>query len=80
MNRPRPLTKRELDRHPLPPVHGADKDSRGAILIIAGSRAVPGAALLAAHGAMRAGAGKPPPWRVWQDLCMTHRARGPATW
>lgn len=55
---PRPLDRAELDRHPLPPVEGGDKDSHGQILIIAGSRDVPGAALLAAHGAMRAGAGK----------------------
>ncbi len=47
-----------LDAHPLPPVEAGDKDSNGAILIIAGSRSVPGAALLAAHAAMRAGAGK----------------------
>lgn len=53
-----PLTAAELKRHPLPPVAGGDKDSHGRILIIAGSRDVPGAALLSAHGAMRAGAGK----------------------
>lgn len=55
---PKPLTPAELKRHPLPPIEGGDKDSHGTILIIAGSRSVPGAALLAAHGAMRAGAGK----------------------
>lgn len=58
MSRPRALTRAELERHPLPPVAGGDKDSHGRVLVIAGSRAVPGAALLAAHGAMRAGAGK----------------------
>ena len=47
-----------LDRHPLPAVTAGDKESKGRILILAGSRDVPGAALLAAHGAMRAGAGK----------------------
>lgn len=52
------LTRIELDRHPLPPVEAGPKDTHGQILIIAGSRTVPGAALLAAHGAMRAGAGK----------------------
>ena len=52
------LDRAELERHPLPPVEGGDKDSHGSILIVAGSRDVPGAALLAAHGAMRAGAGK----------------------
>lgn len=58
MKRPRALNRAELKRHPLPPVEGGDKDAHGRLLIIAGSRAVPGAALLAAHGAMRAGAGK----------------------
>lgn len=55
---PADLDADQLRRHPLPPVEGEDKDSRGRILVIAGSRDVPGAALLAAHGAMRAGAGK----------------------
>lgn len=58
MTRPKALTPSELERHPLPPIEGGDKDSHGQILIVAGSRDVPGAALLAAHGAMRAGAGK----------------------
>ena len=42
------------------PKHGndADKDSRGRVLIVAGSRDVPGAALLSGVGALRAGAGK----------------------
>lgn len=55
---PSPLDRAALEAHPLPPIEAGDKDSHGAILIIAGSRSVPGAALLAAHGAMRAGAGK----------------------
>jgi ADP-dependent NAD(P)H-hydrate dehydratase len=54
----RPIDRVELDRHPLPQIAAGDKDSKGQILIVAGSREVPGAALLAAHGAMRAGAGK----------------------
>lgn len=58
MTRPSALTLAELKHHPLPPVEGGDKDAHGQILIVAGSRDVPGAALLAAHGAMRAGAGK----------------------
>jgi hydroxyethylthiazole kinase-like uncharacterized protein yjeF len=58
MNAPTPLDRAALDRHPLPPIEGGDKDRHGQILIIAGSRDVPGAALLAAHGAMRSGAGK----------------------
>ncbi|MGI8932304.1 MAG: NAD(P)H-hydrate dehydratase [Sphingomicrobium sp.] len=53
-----PLDAAELERHPLPAIASGDKDRHGQILIIAGSRDVPGAALLAAHGAMRSGAGK----------------------
>ena len=45
---PRPLTASELKRHPLPPIAGGDKDAHGSILVIAGSRDVPGAALLTA--------------------------------
>jgi len=58
MSRPVALTAAELKRHPLPKVRGGDKDRHGQILIIGGSREVPGSPLLAAHGAMRAGAGK----------------------
>lgn len=58
MSRPRALTAAELERFPLPPIVGGDKDRHGQILIIAGSRDVPGSPLLTAHGAMRAGAGK----------------------
>lgn len=47
-----------LEAHPLPPVRNDDKDSKGRILVIAGSAQVPGAALLSATAAMRAGAGK----------------------
>jgi hydroxyethylthiazole kinase-like uncharacterized protein yjeF len=47
-----------LRQHPLPPVVDGDKDTKGRVLIIAGSRDVPGAAILAATAAMRAGAGK----------------------
>jgi hydroxyethylthiazole kinase-like uncharacterized protein yjeF len=53
-----PLDRAALDAHPLPPVVDGDKETKGRILIVAGSRQVPGAALLAAHCAMRAGAGK----------------------
>jgi hydroxyethylthiazole kinase-like uncharacterized protein yjeF len=52
------LDRAALDAHPLPPVIDGDKESKGRILIIAGSREVPGAALLTATAAMRAGAGK----------------------
>jgi hydroxyethylthiazole kinase-like uncharacterized protein yjeF len=58
MTGPTRLDRNELEKHPLPLLEGGDKDSHGQILIVAGSRDVPGAALLAAHGAMRAGAGK----------------------
>jgi hydroxyethylthiazole kinase-like uncharacterized protein yjeF len=53
-----PLDQAALKSHPLPPIIDGDKDTKGRILIVAGSRQVPGAALLAAMGAMRAGAGK----------------------
>lgn len=43
---------------PLPQPEEGNKDLRGRIAIIGGSREVPGAVLLAALGAMRAGAGK----------------------
>src|SRR5881409_1379630 len=55
---PKRLDAAALGDHPLPPVIDGDKETKGKILIIAGSREVPGAALLAATGAMRAGAGK----------------------
>ncbi|HXG99352.1 MAG TPA: NAD(P)H-hydrate dehydratase [Sphingomicrobium sp.] len=58
MKAPTAITRAALSKHPLPSITGGDKDSHGQILIIAGSRDVPGAALLAAHGAMRSGAGK----------------------
>jgi ADP-dependent NAD(P)H-hydrate dehydratase len=44
---------------PLPvPEADGDKESRGRVLVVAGSREMPGAALLAAEAALRAGAGK----------------------
>lgn len=52
------LDRQALDKHPLPPVVDGDKKTKGGILVLAGSRSVPGAALLAATAAMRAGAGK----------------------
>jgi hydroxyethylthiazole kinase-like uncharacterized protein yjeF len=52
------LAKAALDAHPLPPVVDGDKETKGRILVIAGSREVPGAALLTATAAMRSGAGK----------------------
>jgi hydroxyethylthiazole kinase-like uncharacterized protein yjeF len=44
-------------RLPAPPADG-DKEDRGRVLVIAGSREMPGAAVLTATAAMRAGAGK----------------------
>ena len=58
MTLPRPLDAAELETHPLPPVIDGGKETKGRILVLAGSRDVPGAALLAATAAMRAGAGK----------------------
>jgi len=61
---PAPPTARTLDAQalrdwPLPPLDGeGDKESRGRVVVIAGSREIPGAAILAATAALRAGAGK----------------------
>src|SRR5690242_13498414 len=52
------LDRAALRAHPLPAVTNGDKDSKGRLLVIAGSRDVPGATLLTATAAMRAGAGK----------------------
>jgi hydroxyethylthiazole kinase-like uncharacterized protein yjeF len=52
------ITPALLKKHPLPRIGAGDKDERGSILIIAGSRDVGGAALLCAMSAMRAGAGR----------------------
>lgn len=53
------LDRALLERYPLPclPDDG-DKEDRGRLLVIAGSRELAGAALLAAVGGLRAGAGK----------------------
>lgn len=53
-----PLTPATLKKHPLPPIGSGDKDERGSVLVIAGSRELGGAALLCALCAMRAGAGR----------------------
>jgi ADP-dependent NAD(P)H-hydrate dehydratase len=54
----RPLTRATLEDFPLPHIVDGDKETKGRILIIAGCRALAGAALLVANAAMRAGAGK----------------------
>lgn len=52
-----PLTPARLRDWPLPSPEG-DKSARGTVLVVGGSRATPGAVLLAGTAAMRAGAGK----------------------
>ncbi|KRE92030.1 carbohydrate kinase [Arthrobacter sp. Soil764] len=51
------MTPSLLREWPLP-APGADKYSRGSVLVVGGARATPGAALLAGTAALRAGAGK----------------------
>lgn len=52
-----PVTPSLLRAWPLPAA-GEDKYSRGAVMVIGGSRTTPGAALLAGTAALRAGAGR----------------------
>ncbi|NYE59825.1 hydroxyethylthiazole kinase-like uncharacterized protein yjeF [Duganella sp. 1224] len=53
------ITPALLRQWPLPmPGADADKEARGHVLIVAGAREMPGAVLLAASAALRAGAGK----------------------
>lgn len=55
----RVLDAKALARWPIPDHdNDADKEGRGHVLVVAGSEEVPGAALLAAVAALRAGAGK----------------------
>jgi ADP-dependent NAD(P)H-hydrate dehydratase len=55
----RTLDDQALRAWPLPmPSSDGDKQQRGHVLVIAGSREMPGAAMLAATAALRAGAGK----------------------
>ncbi len=52
------ITREFLLAHPLPePEKAGDKQARGRVLVIAGSVEIPGAALLAGLGSLRAGAG-----------------------
>ena len=54
-----PIDRALLRRWPLPaPGPDVDKDGRGRVLLVAGSRELPGAALLAGEAALRAGCGK----------------------
>jgi hydroxyethylthiazole kinase-like uncharacterized protein yjeF len=53
------ITARRLRRWPLPqPSEGDDKEDRGRVLVIGGAPQMPGAVILAATAALRAGAGK----------------------
>jgi len=53
------LTRTTLRRWPLPPIDAdGDKEVRGHVLVVGGSGEIPGAAVLAATAALRAGAGK----------------------
>ncbi len=53
------ITQALLKKWPLPkPEAGSDKDGRGSVLVIAGTEGMPGAAILTATAALRAGAGK----------------------
>ncbi|HJQ69519.1 MAG TPA: NAD(P)H-hydrate dehydratase [Blastocatellia bacterium] len=57
--KPRLLTASLLGRWPLPqPAEDDDKEGRGRVLVVGGSREMPGAVILAATAALRAGAGK----------------------
>lgn len=59
MSDPQAVTADTLRAFPLPdPEESGGKDERGRVLVIGGSREVPGAVLLGATAALRAGAGK----------------------
>ncbi|SFG77008.1 NAD(P)H-hydrate dehydratase [Methylobacterium gossipiicola] len=53
-----PVTEHLLRAMPLPAPGGDSKDGRGRVLVVAGCIGLPGAVLLAANAALRAGAGK----------------------
>jgi hydroxyethylthiazole kinase-like uncharacterized protein yjeF len=58
-SRPRDVDAALLRAWPLPaPTPDADKEDRGHVLVLGGSREMPGAVILAATAALRAGAGK----------------------
>jgi hydroxyethylthiazole kinase-like uncharacterized protein yjeF len=59
VDKARTLNEEALRAWPLPmPSSESDKEDRGRVLVIAGSREMPGAAVLAGTAALRAGAGK----------------------
>ena len=58
-SKPLLITPKLLRRMPLPqPDEEGDKEERGRVLVVGGSREMPGAVILAATAALRAGAGK----------------------
>ncbi len=58
-NKPIIITPKLLTEWPLPqPEPGGNKEGRGQVLIVGGARVMPGAVILAATAALRAGAGK----------------------
>jgi ADP-dependent NAD(P)H-hydrate dehydratase len=59
MSSPRPIDISLLKEMPLPALAGeTDKNSRGRVLVVGGSRCVPGAVVLSGLAALRIGAGK----------------------
>jgi hydroxyethylthiazole kinase-like uncharacterized protein yjeF len=59
VSRPLIITPALLSRWSLPqPDEGGDKEERGRVLVVGGAREMPGAVILAATAALRAGAGK----------------------
>lgn len=58
MTGPRALTKAVLAKFPLPPIVASNKNERGRLLLVGGSRNTPGSAAIAATAAMRSGCGK----------------------
>lgn len=57
--KPLVITQKLLAAWPLPqPTPGSNKEGRGQVLIVGGARVMPGAIILAATAALRAGAGK----------------------
>ena len=57
-----PLTRSALNKFPLPPVVDGDKETKGRILIVAGSREMAGAAELSVPLEVSVGFG-----RTWND-------------
>lgn len=56
--KPQTITPQLLRRRPLPVPEEGDKEARGRALVVGGAPEMPGAVILAANAALRAGAGK----------------------